>query len=425
MYLSNRIATCAIVLLVFCGNGITKTSAENWPVWRGPQQNGVSKETNLPVRWSPTENVMWKFALPGAAPSTPVIWDDHIFLTSTSRSSDELFLICLNTEGKQLWQKLIGHGSSEQSEKNNLASPSPSTDGKHVWTMTGNGTLACHDFSGNRKWMFNIEDRYETIDMPWGLGSSPLPHGRLLFVQLFHLASSRIIALDKLTGAEKWTVERPTDAEGKCMRSYATPTIYRDQDRECLLTHGQDYIVAHDLKNGREFWRCGGFHPASGYDPLMHQSSSPVVAEQFILVPSATNGNFQVLRGGGNGDITGNATYQLWSQRISPYISSALLMDSAVYIWRNKGVLLCLDANTGESHFKRAVHRHSNHASPVCGDGKIYLASQDGTVTVVRAATEFQILATNHLDEPMSASPAVSGGRIYLRTFESLYAIGG
>jgi outer membrane protein assembly factor BamB len=392
-------------------------------MWRGPQQNGISEEQGLPLHWSGTENIAWRLALPGVAPSTPIIWEDMIFLTSTDHESDRILLLGVDTAGTQLWQRTIGQGESEQREKNNLASASPCTDGQHVWTFTGNGTVSCFDLAGNEKWHFNVEDRYEKVDMPWSMASSPTPYGRLLYLQLLHLNSSRVIAVDKTTGTEVWNVERQTDARGKCMRSYATPVVYRDDQREYLLTHGQDYIVAHDLNNGRELWRCGDFHPRSGYDPMMHMASSPVVGAGIILVPSGYHGNFQVLRPDGAGDITGDATYRLWNDYISPRRPSALMVDSLAYVGTEKGALYCLDVKTGKQHYRRPIHRHTHHASPVYADGRIYFTARDGTVTVVKPGTDFEILATNSLDETISASPAISGGRIYLRTFAALYAI--
>lgn len=413
--------TCVLWLLAVATTSVCQ--AENWPMWRGPRQDGISPERDLPIEWSETENVAWRLAMPGVAPSTPVIWDDKAFITSTDRDSEDILLICVDTDGIRHWKRRIGRGVSEQEDKDNLAAGSPSTDGEHVWTMTGDGTVTCHDFAGNRTWQFEVEDRYEKIDMPWSMASSPTPYEDLLYIQLLHLNSSRVIAVDKTTGAEVWNVERPTDAEGKCLRSYATPIVYRDDQRKYLLTQGQDYIVAHDLNDGRELWRCGDFHPRSGYDPMMHISSSPVVGPGMILVPAGNQGNFQVLRPDGIGDVTGDPNYRLWNDYISPKRPSALLVDSLVYICRESGVLHCLDAQTGQEHYQRPIHRSTHHASPVYVDNCIYFVARDGTVTVVKPGVEFEIVATNKLDDTISASPAVSGGRVYLRGFKALYAI--
>ena len=180
--------------------GLSTSNAENWPQWRGLQQNGISHEQGLPLTWSKTENIAWRVPLPGVAPSTPIVWNKKIFLTSTNRNNEEILLLCIDATGKQLWQRTIGHGGSEQLEKNNLASPTPCTDGKHIWTLTGNGTVACYNFSSSRQWQFQIEDRYGKIDMPWSIASSPTLDGNLLYIQLFHLNSSRVIAVEKNSG---------------------------------------------------------------------------------------------------------------------------------------------------------------------------------------------------------------------------------
>ena len=201
----------AILFLALSAACQTLCHAENWPMWRGPRQDGTSRETGLPVEWSATENIVWRLPLPGVAPSTPIVWDGKVFLTSTDRDGEDVLLLAIDATGKQLWQQPIGHGESEQMEKNNLAAASPCTDGKYVWTLTGNGTVSCHDFAGNLRWQFQIEERYGSIDMPWSIASSPVLDGQLLYLQLLHLNSSRVVAIDKASGSEVWNVERQTE----------------------------------------------------------------------------------------------------------------------------------------------------------------------------------------------------------------------
>ena len=168
------------------------------------------------MTWSQTENVAWRLPLPGAAPSTPVVWGENIFLTSTDRESEQVLLLSINTAGDLLWQRPIGEGESEQAEKNNLAAPSPSTDGKLVWTFTGDGNLCCYDYAGKLVWQFHVEDRYEEVKMRWGMASSPLPVGDLLYLQLLHLNSSRVIAVDKKNG-DRGLESRASDRGSKQM----------------------------------------------------------------------------------------------------------------------------------------------------------------------------------------------------------------
>jgi hypothetical protein len=294
----------AMILLAF----LVDARAENWPRWRGPRNDGTSTETGLAAKWSKTENVKWRLELPGPAPSTPVVWQDRIFLTSTEGSS--LVLLSVNTSGKVLWKNTLGDGNdSVRQDESNAASPSPSTDGQNVWVKFGTGILACYDFSGKEIWKFDLQERYKPFSMYHGMSSSPLLEGDRLYLQLLHSNAQLVLALDKATGREIWQHYRQTDAREESLHSYASPLIYRFDQQEFLITHGSDYITAHDLKDGRELWRCGGLNPPNNYNPYFRFVASPAAAPGLIVVPSAKNGPVLGLNPkGAQGDITGSTT---------------------------------------------------------------------------------------------------------------------
>ena len=397
--------------------------AENWPQWRGPTNNGVSAETGVPTKWSKTENVAWRLELPGAAGATPIVWDKKIFLTSVDGS--DLVLICCSTDGKQLWKKTVGTGDKNiHKGEGNSASPSPSTDGKHVWVYMGSGDLACYDFDGNEVWKFNVQDRYGKFKIQWGMAITPLLDGDRLYLSLIHSGGSKVVALDKKTGEEIWQQPRPSDARNECEQSYASPVIYRDGEHEFLLTHGADYIVAHNLNDGTELWRCGGLNVGQ-YNPTLRFVASPTFAPGLIVVPSAKKGPVLGLSPDGHGDITKTESDHLWTKSSgTPDVPSPLIYDGLVYLCDEGGFLTCLDAASGKEYYsKQRVHSDRHRASPVYADGKIYIAARDGTVTVVKAGKEFEILASNAMGEDISASPVIADGTLYLRTFDALYAI--
>src|SRR5437667_7819712 len=188
------------------------SSAENWPQWRGPSLNGVSGEKNLPLRWSATDNVAWKLALPSWSGSTPVIWGDRIFLNVAEdlkiSTGDNLHLWCVDrAKGTVLWKRPLG-GGNHREQKQNMSSPSPVTDGTHVWAMTGTGILKAFDFNGTEKWNRDIQKDYGRFGLNWGYGSSPLLHGDALYVQVLHGMRTRdpsyLLRIDKMTGKTVW-----------------------------------------------------------------------------------------------------------------------------------------------------------------------------------------------------------------------------
>ncbi|MCC7085472.1 MAG: PQQ-binding-like beta-propeller repeat protein [Pirellulales bacterium] len=402
---------------------VDSTHAENWPQWRGPRSNGVSGEAGLPTTWSKTENVAWRLTLPGPAGSTPVVWGDSIFLTSVD--GNDLVLLKCSTEGNQIWRKVVATGNkSSRGDEGNSASPSPCTDGKHVWTFMGTGDLACYDFDGRAVWKFNVQDRYGKFNIMWGMASTPLLDGDRLYLQLLHSGSANVVALDKLTGNEIWRQTRNSDARDECRESYASPVIYRDDKQEFLLTHGADYIVAHDLKNGAEIWRSGGLN-IGGYNPTLRLVASPTTAPGIIVVPSAKKGPVLALSPGSHGDITESSAGHLWSKLSgTPDVPSPLIYDGLVYLCDEGGLVSCIDAATGKEYYqKKRTHPDRHRASPMYTDGKILITSRDGHITVVKPGKEFKILASNDMQESISASPAASNGTLYLRTFDALYAI--
>lgn len=399
-------------------------TAENWPNWRGPAGDGVSNEKDIPVRWSAEENVAWKLPLPGAGGSTPVVWGDRIFLTSADGS--DLVLICVDTSGKQLWKQVMGTGNTTvRGDEGNSASASPSTDGKHVWAFMATGDLGCYDMDGNVVWKYNLQDKYGKFNIQFGLTSTPLLDGDRLYVQCMYTGNSYVVALDKLTGKEIWKHHRTSDAYAECEHSYASPVLYRDSEREFLLSHGADYVVAHSLEDGSELWRCGGMNPRDKYNPTLRFVASPVAVPGLVVVPSAKNGPVLGLRPEAKGNVTNNSEAHLWVRsQNTPDVPSPLVYDGLLYLCRENGDLICMDAKTGEEVYYQRVHRHRHRASPVYANGHVYLTARDGTVSVVKAGREFELVASNKIDEEISSSPAISNGRIYLRTFETLYAIG-
>jgi outer membrane protein assembly factor BamB len=418
-------ASAALLLVASIGR------AENWPQWRGAKLDGISHEKNIPTKWSKTENVAWRLPLPGPAGATPAVWEDRIYLTSVDGT--DLVVMCVGTDGKQLWKQTLTSGNHDvRGDEGNSASPSPVTDGKHVWAMMTTGDLACYSKDGQEIWKHNLQDRYGKFKIQFGMTSTPVLDNGRLYLQLIHgdmrgtQQDARVVCLDAATGNEVWAVERQSDGTFENKHSYASPVMYRDAERTYLLTHGNDYIIAHDLKDGHEIWRCGDLNPKGNYEQTLRFVASPVAVPGYIVVPTAKNRGVVCLKPGGQGDITDAAEFAHWKRdNNTPDVPSPLVVDGLVYLCRENGNMMCIDANTGAELYKdEPTTRDRHRASPVFADGHVYTTARKGVVTVLKAGPKFEIVAQNDLGESISASPVISNGRIYIRTFDALYAIG-
>src|SRR6266850_3439114 len=237
-------------------------NAENWPQWRGPSLNGTSNEKNLPLRWTTEENISWKLSLPAWSGSTPVIWGDRIFLNVAD--GNDLYLWCIDkTKGEVVWKKLLGGGNIKM-RKQNMSSPSPVTDGKNVYVMTGTGILKSFNFKGVELWSRDIQKDYGQFGLNWGYGSSPLLWEDALYVQVLHGMKTRdpsyLLRIDKKTGKTVWRVERPTEAVHESPDSYTTPVVLRYGGKVEIVVSGGDCVTGHDAATGKEIWRGNGFN---------------------------------------------------------------------------------------------------------------------------------------------------------------------
>lgn len=401
---------------------ITVAYAENWPQWRGPSANGVSNEKNLPVKWTDEENVTWKLTLPSWSGSTPIIWRDQIFLNVAD--GDDLYLWCIDrTRGSAVWKKLLG-GGNHKMRKQNMSSPSPVTDGKSVYVMTGTGILKGFDLSGNELWARDIQKDYGQFGLNWGYASSPLLHEDALFVQVLHGMRtddpSYLMRIDRKTGKTVWKVERPTNAVRESPDAYTTPALLRYGKTTEIVITGGDCVTGHDPATGKELWRANGLNPDN--DPFHRIVASPVIYNEVIYAPTRVR-PVLALRAGGRGDIS--TSHLLWSAQNGPDVPTPVTDGRYFYVVNDRGVMWCLDAKTGaEVYGQQRIKPGTYSASPVLADGKIYVTNEDGLTTVVKAGPTFEVLAENPLNDYCLSSPAISDGQIFIRTAQSLYCIG-
>jgi len=410
----------AILILLF--NVTSLAYADNWPQWRGPGMNGVSAEKNLPLTWTTEENIIWKVALPGLSGSTPIIWRERIFLNVAEGS--DLYLWCVDRKaGTLAWKKLLGSGNVKM-RKQNMSSPSPVTDGKNVYVMTGTGVLKAFDFSGKELWARDLQREYGAFGLQWGYASSPLLADNALYIQVLHGMKtddpSYVMRVDKTSGKTVWKVDRPTDAITESPDSYTTPALLRYGKTAELVVTGGDCVTGHDLATGKELWRANGLNPDN--NPSYRIVASPVIFNEIIYAPTRVR-PLLALKAGGRGDIT--TSHLLWSTLNGPDVPTPLTDGQYFYVVNDRGIMWCLDAKTGaEIYAQQRLKPGSYSGSPVLADGKIYVTNEDGLTSVVRAGPKFEVLAENSLNDYCLSSPAISDGQIFIRTSQHLYCIG-
>ncbi len=414
--------TRALLVTIILATATAAVRAENWPQWRGPSLNGVSTEKNLPLEWTTEENVTWKLELPEWSGSTPIIWGDRIFLNVAA--GDGLYLWCVNRNtADPLWVRPLGSGNVKM-RKQNMSSPSPVTDGKNVYVMTGTGSLKGYDFNGNQIWARDIQKDYGRFGLNWGYASSPLLFEDSLYLQVLHGMRtddpSYILRIDKKTGKTLWRVERPTDAIRESPDSYSTPALLRYDGKTEIVITGGDCATGHDPATGKELWRLNGLNPRN--NSANRTIASPVVTASLIYASSRVR-PLVAIRTGGRGDIS--ESHRVWSTNNGPDVPTPVTDGKYFYIVNDKGITWCLNANTGETIWgPERIEMGIYSSSPVLADGKIYITSEDGITTVMKAGPNFEILARNNLDDYSLSSVAISEGQLFLRTAQHLYCIG-
>ncbi|HSE38051.1 MAG TPA: PQQ-binding-like beta-propeller repeat protein [Blastocatellia bacterium] len=434
---------CLTVIAAFTSFDSEAASKHNWSQWRGPEGNGISSETNLPAEWSDTKNIKWKTPIPGRGHSSPVVWDNKIFLTTDiegdivpgakavehmdsgkpfkhpdSIGADRKHsfkVLCIDRgTGKTLWEQTAYEGTvfDDRHRKSSFASPTPATDGNHVFAYFGTEGLYCYDFSGKLIWKFS-PGPIATFGM--GTGTSPVLFENSVILQCDedNGEKSFIVALDKKTGKELWKTARKVQA------SWSTPLIVRGAQRTEMITSGNELIISYDPKTGKELWQTKG-----------HASNA-------IATPLAGNGMVFVYAGfpvkktiaialGASGDLSDSKNIVWQYDKGTAYVPSSILYGEYIYLLSDRGIITCLDAKTGRVIYEggRIPIPATFTASPVAFDGKILLTSEDGDTFVIKAGPKHEVLATNSIAEPVYASPAISDGMIFIRGEKNLYCIG-
>jgi outer membrane protein assembly factor BamB len=416
-----------------------RVRADNWPQWRGPEGNGVSRESGLPLAWSETENIVWKADLPAWGTSTPAVWGDAIFLT-VQHDDGKLQVLRLNaSDGQIAWTRDVGSAEMvREAEKrsvqkfhrlHNGASPSPVTDGQTVFYHFGNGELAAFDFAGNQQWRRNLQADYGPYSIWWGHANSPVVYKDLLISVCMQdslqgaagdpppkQTQSYVVAHDKKTGEVRWFTPRFAAASAEQFDSYTTPVFHPIAGGTEMIVMGSNQLDAYDPATGKQRWHLGGL--VGG-----RTITGPVVAGDTAFTTRGQKGELVAVQLGGSGSLDEGAV-RFRHKEATPDTCCPVVWQNRVYMIADQGIAQCLDAATGAVLWKERLPGDYK-ASPIAAESRVYFLNTAGLATVVAAdGPEFRKLAENQLDDETLASPAVSAGRIYLRGKKKLYCIG-
>ena len=427
----HRMSAISLAAGCLVGLAAVPSLAENWPQWRGPFLNGSTTETNLPDSFSKTENVLWTAALPGPAHATPIIWDDSVFINSPDEDGN-LLLLCLDRQtGKVRWQKQVSTGNRTKG-RNNMASPSPVTDGKTVWTLFGTGDLAAFDFSGKELWTRHLTKEYGPFVINWLYGCSPLLYKGRLYVEVLRRgpAESFILSLDPDTGANIWRHVRPTDAVAESQEAYSTPMPCECGGRTQIVIVGGDYVTGEDAATGEELWRGGGLRNFGALDNS-RLVPTPVVADGLIFVCGAKRNPFLAFHQCGSGDITSTGLAWSTNKFSTDCVTPLFYQDKLLMLDGDRQTMFCIEPSTGEVKWKQPLGIHETfRASPTGADGKIYCFSERATV-VVLSSVDGKVLSTISMNEGdqsdqalTHATIAAAHGCLFIRAPAHLYCIG-
>ena len=431
------ITVCSLLLLSAYLFNASAENTDHWPQWRGPFHTGVARGT-APTKWSDTQNIKWKVPIAGRGYSTPIIWGDKIFVTTavpTGKANKEgltpapnpqggfgageenkFVLLCLDRlTGKTLWERTAKVATPHEGYHRmygSFASASPATDGKYVYAWFGSRGTYCYDFEGKLIWQKDLGVKM-TMRNQFGEGGAPGLYNDWLILTHDQEANSFIVALDKRTGKEMWRASRDE------ITTWAMPLFAEVKGKTQVITNGTNKVRSYDLLSGKLIWECAGLGLNAIPVPVLYNDHA-------LVMTGHRDPKLMAIKLGREGDLTGSDAIAWSHTRGLSYTPSPVLHDGKFYALTDTGMLSCFNATTGVPYYhqRRLPTPDNFKASPTAADGKLYLASESGAVTIVKLSEQFEVIGTNQLeDQFFIASPVIAAGELYLRSQNQLFCI--
>jgi len=425
-------------------------SSGSWPSFRGPEASGVADGQNLPDIWNVQDgtNLLWRTPIPGLSHSSPIVWGNQLFITtavssnpnatfrpglygdgdaSEDRSPQRWMVIALDKRtGKASWERVAFEGVpfDKRHIKSTYASSTPATDGRIVVAWFGSQGVFAYDMNGNLRWKVDLGridvGAYDIPSYEWGPASSPIFWNGLVILQCDNQSDSFIIALDADTGETVWKADRME------LPSWGTPNVVTTPSGPVLVTNASNFIRGYDPRNGKELWRLGGSSKITAPTPVFGEGFAVIASGRqpegpiFVVHPEA-QGNISLVAGRTSSEAV------VWSRTArGPYMPTPLIYRGILYVLNNNGIFDAYNLRTGEEIYRQRLPNIGSgfSASPVAADGKIYISSEDGEITIIAAGNRFRQIAANDMGELLMSTPALSQGVMYVRTAKTVVAIG-
>ncbi len=409
------------LISIFIFSAYLSAVADDWPQWRGPAGTSVAGAGDFPTEFSDTENVLWKAKLPGPGSSTPIVWENQIFVTSGNDGQDSVQ--SYDWFGKLLWEKTLGPERPGKHKNGSGSNSSPITDGKNVYVYFKSGTVASLTLGGKLNWKINLQNQYGEDTLWWDLGTSPVFAGGNIVIAVMQEGESYVVAIKPDDGSVVWKVDRTFPVQKESGQAYTTPLVLEIDGKQTIVIWGADRLTGHDPKDGETLWTCEGFNPKD--QPMWRVIASPGVTEGIAVIPFGRAKYCAGVKLGGTGNITAGG--RLWERDdLGADCPTPVGRDGKVFVLSDRGQINCIDAKTGQDIWVDAIPRAAAkyYSSPILAGNLLYCAREDGILSVVKVGDDgMEVVAQNKMGEPLAAVPVPVNDKLLVRGREHLFCI--